>query len=62
VCSRLTEDGGRVTLGGRDLVVTAPDGGRVRTVLGPDEVLPAYREHFGMELDREPPRPPDGVG
>lgn len=52
VCSRLTERG-RVTLSGRTLVVTE-DGGRKEVELGDSEVLPAYREHFGIVLDREP--------
>lgn len=60
VCSRLTEDGGRVTLGGRDLVFTSPDGERSLSRLTADEVLPAYSEHFGIELDREPPPPSRG--
>ncbi|MCF6525213.1 arylamine N-acetyltransferase [Streptomyces sp. JJ36] len=54
VCSRLTEDGGRITLSGRSLVVTGPDGGREETELAADEVLPAYRTRFGLELEREP--------
>jgi N-hydroxyarylamine O-acetyltransferase len=59
VCSRLTEDGGRVTLAGRELVFTSPDGERNSSRLGADEVLPAYLEHFGIALDREPPEPRD---
>jgi N-hydroxyarylamine O-acetyltransferase len=52
VCSRLTERG-RVTLSGRTLVVT--EGGARRTYeLGDGEILPAYRERFGITLDREP--------
>jgi N-hydroxyarylamine O-acetyltransferase len=59
VCSRFTEDG-RVTLSGRTLVFTGPtaaDGGHTRTereLADTAEVLAAYREHFGMVLDREP--------
>ncbi|MFI7348063.1 arylamine N-acetyltransferase [Streptomyces sp. NPDC049936] len=57
VCSRLTEDGGRITLSGRRLTVTAPDGDREERELGTDEeVLTAYREHFGIRLDRVPVR------
>jgi N-hydroxyarylamine O-acetyltransferase len=52
VCSRLTAEG-RVTLSGRTLVVTGSDGRRERE-LREDEVLDAYREHFGIVLDREP--------
>ncbi|WP_413966372.1 arylamine N-acetyltransferase family protein [Actinacidiphila polyblastidii] len=59
VCSRFTGDG-RVTLAGRTLVVTGRTGedGREaraeRELAGRDEVLAAYREHFGIALDREP--------
>jgi N-hydroxyarylamine O-acetyltransferase len=60
VCSRLTPEG-RVTLSGRNLVVTAADGGRQERELGPDEVLAAYRDHFGITLDREPAVAPPGT-
>lgn len=54
-CSMLTPDGGRVTLGGDRLIVTGPDGGkRERTLDGDGAVLAAYREHFGVVLDRVP--------
>ncbi|MFB7651350.1 MULTISPECIES: arylamine N-acetyltransferase [unclassified Streptomyces] len=57
VCSRITEDGGRITLSGRRLTATAPDGSREERELGTDEeVLTAYREHFGIRLDRVPVR------
>jgi N-hydroxyarylamine O-acetyltransferase len=55
VCSRVTEDGGRITLSGRRLTVTAADGTRdVREVGADEEVLRVYRERFGIELDRVP--------
>jgi N-hydroxyarylamine O-acetyltransferase len=55
VCSRVTEDGGRVTLSGRVFKVTAPDGMREERELGADEeVLAVYRERFGIELDHVP--------
>ncbi|MBV7697659.1 arylamine N-acetyltransferase [Streptomyces sp. TRM70350] len=55
VCSRLTEDGGRITLSGRRLKTTAADGTRDERELGADEeVLEVYRERFGIELDRVP--------
>ncbi|MEV2195680.1 arylamine N-acetyltransferase [Streptomyces phaeochromogenes] len=55
VCSRLTEDGGRITLSGRTLTVTNPDGGKEVSELATDgEVLAAYRERFGIELERVP--------
>ncbi|MGW8632540.1 arylamine N-acetyltransferase family protein [Streptomyces sp. NPDC055793] len=57
VCSRITEDGGRITLSGRRLTATAPDGAREERELATDEeVLTAYREHFGIRLARVPVR------
>ncbi|WP_274558311.1 arylamine N-acetyltransferase family protein [Streptomyces spiramyceticus] len=55
VCSRLTEDGrGRITLSGRKLVTTV-DGERSEQPLATDhEVLAAYRDYFGITLDRVP--------
>ncbi|MFJ3333126.1 arylamine N-acetyltransferase [Streptomyces sp. NPDC086766] len=51
VCSRLTEDGGRITLGGRTLTTTSGDGTRVVRDLDTDEeVLAVYRDRFGLEL------------
>ncbi|WP_405644156.1 arylamine N-acetyltransferase [Streptomyces sp. NBC_00019] len=55
VCSRVTEDGGRITLSGRSFTVTGADGTREVRELGTDEeVLGVYRERFGVELDRVP--------
>ncbi|MEV5959574.1 arylamine N-acetyltransferase [Streptomyces sp. NPDC051987] len=55
VCSRITADGGRITLSGRTLTETAADGTRhVRELERDDEVLGVYRERFGIELDRVP--------
>ncbi|EST24419.1 arylamine N-acetyltransferase family protein [Streptomyces roseochromogenus] len=55
VCSRATEDGGRVTLSGRSLTTTDADGKRGTRELGTDEeVLAVYRERFGIELDCVP--------
>ncbi|OLZ66640.1 acetyltransferase [Streptomyces sp. IMTB 2501] len=55
VCSRVTEEGGRVTLGGRSLTTTDADGKRETRELGTDEeVLAAYRERFGIELGSVP--------
>ncbi|OEU88881.1 acetyltransferase [Streptomyces abyssalis] len=52
VCSLLTETG-RITLSGRTLTVTGA-GGRHEEEL-PEEAVPAaYREHFGIVLDRAP--------
>ncbi|MEV3993534.1 arylamine N-acetyltransferase [Streptomyces sp. NPDC049837] len=53
VCSRLAP-AGRVTLRDRTLITTG-DGGRTEYTLGTDaEVLAAYRDHFGITLDRLP--------
>jgi N-hydroxyarylamine O-acetyltransferase len=62
VCSRLTEDGGRITLSGRTLTTTATDGTReVRDLTSDAEVLAVYRERFGIELASVPVvRDPDG--
>ncbi|MEV8548616.1 arylamine N-acetyltransferase [Streptomyces glaucescens] len=57
VCSRVTEDGGRITLSGRRLKVTAADGAREEHEYGEEEdeaVLAVYRERFGIALDRVP--------
>ncbi|MEU1467882.1 arylamine N-acetyltransferase [Streptomyces sp. NPDC005761] len=59
VCSRFTATG-RVTLKVRRLLTTVGTE-RHETRLGSDEeVLAAYREHFGVRLDRLPPE--GGVG
>ncbi|MEU6115323.1 arylamine N-acetyltransferase [Streptomyces sp. NPDC047117] len=57
VCSRLTDDGGRITLSGRTFVSTAPDGSRTEREIPEDELLAAYRTHFGITLDRAPVAP-----
>ncbi|WP_369035945.1 arylamine N-acetyltransferase family protein [Streptomyces adonidis] len=55
VCSRVTEDGGRITLSGRSFTVTAPGGEKEVRELGADsEVLAVYRERFGVELSAVP--------
>ncbi|MEW2166122.1 arylamine N-acetyltransferase [Streptomyces sp. NPDC007084] len=55
VCSRVTKDGGRITLSGRKFTVTDPDGTKdVVEVATDEEVLAVYRERFGIELDRVP--------
>ncbi|MGW2255364.1 arylamine N-acetyltransferase family protein [Kitasatospora sp. NPDC001660] len=56
-CSMLTADGGRVTLGGSRLITTTPAGERTELTLADDEVLAAYRAHFGITLDRLPAIP-----
>ncbi|MEU5535879.1 arylamine N-acetyltransferase [Streptomyces sp. NPDC020362] len=55
VCSRVTEDGGRITLSGRKLITTAADGRKEARELGTDEeVLAVYRERFGIGLGSVP--------
>lgn len=55
VCSRVTENGGRITLSGRRFTVTGADGSREERELGTDEeVLGVYRERFGIELGSVP--------
>ncbi|UXY27496.1 arylamine N-acetyltransferase family protein [Streptomyces sp. HUAS TT20] len=55
VCSRVTEDGGRITISGRALTVTGADGTKEVRELGTDEeVLGVYRERFGIGLDSVP--------
>jgi len=54
VCSRLTEDGGRISISGRTFIRTT-DGSRSEEQLSSDGVLlAAYRDHFGITLDRVP--------
>jgi N-hydroxyarylamine O-acetyltransferase len=59
VCSRLTGTG-RVTLSGRKLVLTDGEDRREERELGDGEILAAYREHFGIALDRLPAVAPIG--
>lgn len=55
VCSRVTEDGGRITISGRALTVTGADGTKEVRELGTDEeVLGVYLDRFGIELDSVP--------
>jgi N-hydroxyarylamine O-acetyltransferase len=53
ICSRLTEDG-RISLSGATLIRTS-GGSRTEEQLPTDDaVLAAYRDHFGISLDRVP--------
>ena len=49
-----------MTLSGRRLVLTDGSDRREERKLGDGEVLAAYREHFGITLDREPVVAPTG--
>jgi N-hydroxyarylamine O-acetyltransferase len=54
ICSRLTGDG-RISVSGRLLIRTTAAGARSEEPLATDgEVLAAYRDHFGIRLDRVP--------
>lgn len=53
-CSLPTAEGGRVTMAGAHRIVTAPDGSRSEDDLPDDEALAAYRDLFGIDLDRLP--------
>jgi N-hydroxyarylamine O-acetyltransferase len=57
VCSRLTEDGGRISISGRTLIRTS-GGTRTEEQLPDDDaLLAAYRDEFGITLDRVPGGP-----
>ncbi|MET4926321.1 arylamine N-acetyltransferase [Streptomyces sp. PSRA5] len=53
VCSRNTHDG-RITLSGHKLVTTVGGRRRERELVEDTEILAAYREHFGLDLDQVP--------
>jgi N-hydroxyarylamine O-acetyltransferase len=60
ICSRLTGDG-RISISGRTLIRTAA-GQRTEQNLPDDQaVLAAYRDHFGIDLDRVPERSGSGL-
>lgn len=54
VCSRFTATG-RITLKGRRLLTTVGEDRHETELHSDEEVFAAYREHFGMRLDRLPP-------
>jgi N-hydroxyarylamine O-acetyltransferase len=53
ICSRLT-GGGRISLSGSTLIRTTDGVRKEEELAGPEAVLAAYREHFGIVLDRVP--------
>ena len=56
ICSRLTEQG-RISVAG-SLLIETRDGNRTeRTLAGPEALLAAYRDYFGVVLDRAPADP-----
>ena len=53
ICSRLTGDG-RISLSGSTLIRTSGGSRTEEQLPSDDAVLAAYREHFGIALDRVP--------
>ncbi len=53
ICSRLTADG-RISVSGTNLIVTAGGSRTEQPLPSADAMLAAYREHFGIVLDRLP--------
>ena len=53
ICSRLTKDG-RVSIAGRTLIITENGSRAEQQLTGDDALLAAYREHFGIILDKVP--------
>jgi N-hydroxyarylamine O-acetyltransferase len=53
ICSRLTEDG-RISISGRSLIRTSGESRTEEQMPDDDAVLAAYRDHFGIILDRVP--------
>ncbi len=53
ICSRLTDDG-RISLSGNTLIRTSGGSRTEEQLPSGDAVLAAYREHFGIALDRVP--------
>jgi N-hydroxyarylamine O-acetyltransferase len=54
ICSRLTEDGGRVSISGRTLIRSSNGSRAEQQLASDDELLSAYRDHFGVTLDHVP--------
>ena len=54
MCTVPLSPAGRVTLSGNLLTRTAPDGTRTEDDLSDGEALAAYRDLFGIVLDRLP--------
>jgi N-hydroxyarylamine O-acetyltransferase len=58
ICSRLTADG-RITVSGRILITTSGGARTEQQLKTDDAVLSAYRDHFGITVDRVPTAPGD---
>jgi len=55
ICSRRTDDG-RISISGRTLIVTSGGSRAERELTTDRDLLAAYRDHFGISLDRVPER------
>jgi N-hydroxyarylamine O-acetyltransferase len=55
ICSRLTEDG-RISISDRTLIRTSGSARTEEKLASDDDLLAAYREHFGITLPRVPGR------
>jgi N-hydroxyarylamine O-acetyltransferase len=53
ICSRLTQDG-RISVSGSTLIRTSGGSRTEQQLAADDDVLAAYRDHFGLLLDRVP--------
>jgi N-hydroxyarylamine O-acetyltransferase len=53
ICSRLTDDG-RISVSDRTLIRTGGGGRTEQRLDRDDDLLAAYRDHFGIVLDRVP--------
>jgi N-hydroxyarylamine O-acetyltransferase len=56
VCSRLTEDG-RISISDRILIRTVGSSREERELVSSDDLMAAYRDHFGIILDQVPQVP-----
>jgi N-hydroxyarylamine O-acetyltransferase len=61
ICSRLTEDG-RISVSGRTLIRTSGGSRTEQQLASDDDVLAAYREHFGIALSQSPRIPQEARG
>jgi N-hydroxyarylamine O-acetyltransferase len=60
ICSRLT-DYGRVSISGHKLIQTRGGEAAEQLIAADDALLAAYREHFGIAVDRVPGEPCDQI-
>jgi N-hydroxyarylamine O-acetyltransferase len=60
ICSRLTDDG-RISVSGRTLIRTSGESRTEQHLDTDDDLLAAYRDHFGIVLDHAPSTAPKGA-